>query len=382
MRNRPPPQTSAKPSQPADLSIFLLALGLVTFGWVMVYSTSAVVAEFSYGDQYYFLKKQIAASLAGFVCLFLTVNVPYQKWQRWAWILFWVGIISLTLVLVMGRQVGGAKRWLKLGPLGFQPSEPVKVFVILALADFLDRHQSQLRFFWTGYLPACLIFLVPGALTFKEPDLGTSVVICGTGFTMLLIGGARWQHWVGTLVAGGALVVFAILKASYRMHRVTAFFDPWKDPHGSGYQLVQSLLAIGSGGILGKGLGNSQLKLHYLPDAHTDFIFSIIGEELGLVGTLLLIFLFSALAVRGFRVVRQSPNLFAMLVAVGVVFLTSFQALIHLAVSVGLMPTKGIPLPLLSFGGSSLLVTLSAFGILLNISRHITPEPFRRLSPS
>jgi cell division protein FtsW len=274
--------------------------------------------------------------------------------------------------------VGGAKRWLKLGPIGFQPSEPAKIFVVLALADFLDRHQSQLKSFWKGYVPACLIFLIPGALTFKEPDLGTCVLICGTGFAMLLLGGAHWEHCAGTLAVGLGGIALAVLKASYRMHRVMAFLDPWKDPHGTGYQLIQSLLAIGSGGIFGKGLGNSQLKLHFLPDAHTDFIFSIIGEELGLAGTLLLLLLFSALALRGFRIVRQSPNLFGMLVATGIIFLTSFQALIHLAVSVGLMPTKGIPLPFLSYGGSSLLVMLSAFGILLNISRYITPGPLRR----
>jgi cell division protein FtsW len=378
MRNRTA-FTILKPSQRPDITLFFLAFGLVTFGWVMVYSTSAVVAEFTYGNQYYFLKKQVAASIIGFLCLLGTLNIPFQKWQRWAWILFTAGIVSLALVLVIGRQVGGAKRWLKLGDFGFQPSEPVKIFMILALADFLDRRQSQLKFFWKGFVPACLIFLVPAALTLREPDLGTCVLMCGTGFAIVLLGGARWEHCLGTLAAGAAGITLAILKASYRMHRVMAFLDPWKDPHGAGYQLIQSLLAIGSGGIFGKGLGNSQLKLHYLPDAHTDFIFSIIGEELGLVGTSLLLLLFAALAVRGFRIVRQAPNLFATLTATGIIFLTSFQALIHLAVSVGLMPTKGIPLPFLSFGGSSLVVMLAAFGILLNISRYAVPASPRRL---
>lgn len=359
------------PVHPPDLGLFLVILGLVTFGWVMVYSTSALVAESTYGNQYYFLKKQITASFMGFGCLLVTLNIPYQKWQRWAWILFGVGAATLALVLVAGRQVGGAKRWLKLGPLGFQPSEPMKIFLILALASYLDKHQSSLKNFWGRFVPTCLIFLIPAALTLKEPDLGTCLLMSGTGFAMMLAAGARPEHCLGLAALGGLGAALAILKANYRMHRVLAFLNPWKDPQGAGYQLIQSLLALGSGGVLGKGLGNSQLKLHYLPDAHTDFIFSILGEELGLVGTLLLLTLFAALAVRGFRIARHAPNLFGTLTAAGIVFWTSFQAFIHLAVSVGLVPTKGIPLPFLSFGGSSLVVILASFGILLNISRYI-----------
>jgi len=381
MRRRPSFSTPVhKPSQPPDLGLFLIVLGLVTFGWVMVYSTSAMAAESAYGNQYYFLKKQIFASIFGFICLLTTLNVPFQKWQRPAWLLFGSGLVMLALVLVVGRQVGGAKRWLKIGPFGFQPSEPTKIFMILALADFLDKHQSRLRSFWEGFVPACLIFLIPAALTFREPDLGTCLLLSGTGFAMILLAGARWEHCVGVVGFGIAGIVAAIFKASYRMQRVLAFIDPWKDPHKSGYQLIQSLLALGSGGIFGKGLGNSQLKLHYLPDAHTDFIFSILGEELGLIGTTLLVILFAALAVRGFRMARHAPNLFGILTATGIVFLTCFQAFIHLAVSVGLVPTKGIPLPFLSFGGSSLVVMLASFGILLNISRYEESPPLKRRS--
>jgi len=338
-----------KPSQAPDLGVFLTVLGLVTFGWVMVYSTSAIL---------------------GFAGLLVTLQTPYQKWQRWAWPLFSIGVSLLGLVLAIGHQVGGAKRWLKLGLMGFQPSEPMKIITIMALADFLDKHKSDLRFFWRGFVPATLIFLIPAGITLKEPDLGTCILIAATGFVMVYMAGAKGLHSAAFLGTGSLGVILLVAKASYRMHRVVSFLNPWKDPKGSGYQLAQSLLALGSGGVWGKGLGNSELKIHYLPDAHTDFIFSILGEELGLLGTLFLIILFAALAVRGFQVAQRAPDLFGNLVATGVVFLTSFQALIHLAVSVGLAPTKGIPLPFLSYGGSSLVVMLSSFGILLKISRY------------
>jgi len=279
-----------------------------------------------------------------------------------------------VLVFSVGHSAGGARRWLSLGPLRFQPAEMLKVVLVIYLADMLSRQQQQMRFFKQGVLPVLGIVGVLAGLLLFQPDMGTAVIILLMTACLLFVSGARVAHLLGLLLAALPAVCLLVLKVAYRRRRLDAFLDPWQDPLGKGFQMVQSFLALGSGGLWGRGLCESRQKLFYLPTPHTDFIFSILGEELGFAGTFSVVVLFGFLIWKGFAIARRCQEPFGKLLATGLSLLLGFQAVINIGVATGLFPTKGTTLPFISAGGSSLLFSLAAVGILLSISRSAQEE--------
>jgi cell division protein FtsW len=352
-----------------DEGILLSVFGLLVFGWIMVYSSSALFAESHYHDQYFFLKKQVMWSLIGIAAFMVSANMPLSLVQTHARKIYAGALVALVLVMFFGRQVYGAQRWLRFGILSFQPSEVAKMAMIFLVADYLDRKQSRLKDLKKGLMPLLLMVGLMMGLILIEPDLGTPVLMGMVLVTLLILGGARWSHLSFLALSSLPVVAIAIFKVRYRLERLMAYMNPWSDAQGKGYQLVQSLLALGSGGFIGRGLGNSRIKIANLPEAHTDFVFSVLGEELGLLGTLLCAGLFLFLCIRGLRVAMRAKSLFSRLVAAGVSLTIGFQALINMGVACGMFPTKGMPLPFISFGGSSLVIMLIAVGLLANVSR-------------
>jgi cell division protein FtsW len=353
--------------------VFGLTLATVVFGWMVLYSASALVADGRFGDQYYFIKRQMVWSLLGLVGMGLALKIPLSAVQRSARGLWALVVVLLVMVLAVGHEVGGAKRWLRIGGFGLQPSEFAKLAVVLVLADYLDRRQSRLKSFMGGFVPPLIIAGVILGLIALEKDLGTPLLIGLVALGMIYVAGARVSHLFVTALALLPVVVVSILAVPYRRHRLFAFLDPWREAQGAGYQLVQSLLAIGSGGFWGKGSGESTIKMYYMPESQTDFIFPIFGEEFGFVGSVALTLVFFLLTYRCFRVAMRATHWFHVLVAAGVGLLLGGQVLINLGVVTGLLPTKGMPLPFISFGGSSLLVLLTSIGLVLNVSRQAGP---------
>ena len=363
------------PDAEYDRSLAWAALLLAAAGLVMVYSSSIATAEASrytgYNAAWYLARQAVflAAALGLAIVVFL---VPARWWQVLAPWLFLLGIAMLVLVLVpgFGREVNGARRWLNIPLASVQPSEIVKLAVVLYAADYTTRKQAVLKSFRRGLLPMLAVMLLVAWLLLREPDFGALVVIAVTAFGVLFLGGMNGRHFaalVGMLGAGAALLV---VFSPYRMQRIFGFMDPWSDPLGKGYQLSHALIAFGRGEWLGVGLGASVEKLHYLPEAHTDFLLAVIAEELGFVGVALVIGLFAWVVARAFAIGRQAAlkeRHFASLVAQGIGIWIGFQAFINMGVNMGLLPTKGLTLPLMSYGGSGLLVNFVALAILLRI---------------
>jgi cell division protein FtsW len=363
------------PSAEYDRSATWAALLLAAIGLVMVYSASIATAEasrYTANNATWFLMRHAAylgLALAAAITVFL---VPARLWQKAAAWLFVAGVAGLALVLVpgFGREVNGARRWLDLPGFGFQPSEAVKLAVVLYAADYTARKHAVLKSFRRGLLPMLAVMLLVSWLLLREPDFGALVVIAVIAFSILFLGGMNGRHFaalLGMLAAGFALLV---VFSPYRMQRIFGFMDPWSDPFGKGYQLSHALIAFGRGEWLGVGLGASVEKLHYLPEAHTDFLLAVIAEELGLAGVALVIVLFAWLVVRAFAIGRQAclhERHFAALAAQGIGIWFGFQALINMGVNTGLLPTKGLTLPLMSYGGSGLLANFIALAILLRI---------------
>jgi cell division protein FtsW len=337
----------------------------------MVYSSSAVKGYVQYDDPYHFLKMEAIWVTLGLVAMIVSMRLNLQLLRQWAKPALIVAIVLLVLVKIpgIGREVNGAYRWIGLGPLSIQPSEVIKLSMVLVMAHILAVDPHKIRSFRRGLLPVlCLLGIVAG-LIMLQPDLGTTLAIAGTTFFMLIAAGARVSHIVALGGTGLALVVAAIAAAPYRMRRITAFLDPWADPSGKGYQTIQALLALGPGGLFGLGLGQSKQKFLYLPENHTDFIFAMIGEELGFVGASIVVLLFFLFAWRGFRVAMGAPDAFTGFLAVGITAMVSIQAMINMGVVSGVLPVTGITLPFLSYGGTSLVFTMLGVGVLLNVSR-------------
>jgi cell division protein FtsW len=357
------------PPSSADGFLLSLTLAVLVFGWVVLYSASALMAEAKFGDQYFFVKKQILWSAIGLAGLLAASRVKLSSVQKLARPAFAGAVVLLALVLVAGHEVMGAKRWLRLGPVGLQPSELSKLALVLFLADALDRKKSRLADFQRGYLPILFSTGFLLGLILLEKDLGTPFLIACIAFGMIYLAGARPSHLMATALVSLPGLLIAVLAVPYRRQRLLSFLDPWRDAQGVGYQLVQSLLALGSGGFWGRGSGESTIKLLYLPEAQTDFIFPILGEEFGFVGAACLTALFFLMVHRCFLAARGAVHWFHALLAAGVGLWLGMQVVINLAVVTGLMPTKGIPLPLISFGGSSMIVLLTAIGLVLNVTR-------------
>ncbi len=353
---------------------YLLIAGtliLLSIGIVMVYSSSAMIAFHQFdGDYYHFVKRQLIFAILGIIAMYFTMNVDYWVWKKWAKTGMILAVLLLILVLIIGKEVNGAKSWLGIGSFGIQPSEFSKLATAVFLARWLSDHHKQIVYFSKGLLPALSIVGLIFGLIMLQPDLGTGAVLVATSLVMIYITGARVGHLLGLGLLGIAGFVALILSAPYRIRRITTFLDPWQDPLGSGYQIIQSLYAIGPGGLMGLGLGNSKQKFSYLPEPYNDFIFSILAEELGFIGGTVVLLLFMILLWRGLRAAMTAPDLFGSLLAVGIVGMIAIQTVINIGVVTGMFPVTGITLPFLSYGGSSLTLMLTGVGVLLNISRY------------
>ncbi len=374
-------RTTKAQSSP-DFLLFLLTVVLVTAGLIMVYSASAILAHDRYQSTYYFFIRQLAWVGIGGVGLWFSMRIDLERWRALAIPGLFISLLLMALVCVpgLGRTVGGAQRWFRLGPFSFQPSEVFKIAMVFYLADSLDRRKAQLVNL-SKLVPYFAILGVGLVLLEKQHDLGTAVLMALVTLQMMLLAGTDWKFFMIPVAVLIPIFTFLVESTSYRMKRITAFLNPWDDPQGAGFQLIQSLIAVGNGGPLGVGLSNSTQKLFYLPAPHTDFIFAVIAEELGLWGAGALVFLFAVFILRGFKVAAQAGQRengnFKALLASGITGLIGFQAVVNLGVVTGLLPTKGIPLPLISYGGSSMVFTLFSIGILFNISQDTKlPSPF------
>ncbi len=351
-----------------DYTLLGVALALVCVGLVMIYSASAIWAEQNLGHSLYFFKRQLIwASISLFAMSFFS-RFDYNRYREMVLPIFFVTVLGLIGALA-SLPIAGVHRWIRVGPIGLQPAEFAKLTSVLFLAYYLDRKRSKTSSPWWGLVAPTAVVFVLLALIGKEPDLGTPSLMLVVAMLLIFIGGGQLKHLGAAFLAFMPVLAYELIKYPYRRARMMNFLAPFNDPKGTGYQLAQAILAVGSGGWFGKGFGASKLKLMYLPTPHTDFIFPVICEELGLIGALALLALFATLLVRGTRIARQAPNLFGTLLAAGITFTICLQAFFNMGMSIGLLPTKGIPLPFISFGGSSLLATLIGVGVLLNISR-------------
>ncbi len=356
-----------------DWWILFSAMVLVCIGIIMVFSASQYFTQYKpYEDIYYYLKKQLQNAALGLLAMYIMYRINYRIYKAAAWYIFFAvcGILILLLLGSGAQEAKGAVRWIDLGFTTFQPSELAKLALVMLLAKFLTERQRKISGFKQGFLPPLILIGITCILVYLQNDLSTSVIIAGTAFIMMFCAGVRLPYLIGTVALGGGAVASSILFTDFRMDRITAYLDPWADPLGSGFQTIQSLLAIGSGGLSGVGLGAGGAKWYYLPERHTDFIFSVLAEELGFLGGLLVISLFIVLIWRGLMVAVNAPDLFGSLLALGLISMLGLQAFINLGVVTGLLPVTGITLPFVSYGGTSLLVSMASTGILLNISRY------------
>jgi len=354
-----------------DRWLFAATAGLALFGVVMVYSASALIAQGEGHNQFFYVIKQSVWTIIGFVVMLVAMQFDYHYLRRW-WVVY--PLFFFTVFLLMSvfafNPINGARRWIRLRGMSIQPSELAKLSLVVFLAYFLERRAGEERFFWKTFLPCLFMAGVFAALIAREPDLGTAVMLMITCFAVCFGAGVRVRNLV--IGATPALVgaVAMLVLTPFRRGRMAAFIDPWANQQGAGYQAVQSLIAVGSGGPHGLGFAQGKQKLLFLPFAHSDFIFAIVGEELGLVGTLLVVFVFGIFLWRGMRAALRAPDRFGMLLGLGIVVGIVSQALLNISVVLALVPTKGIPLPFISYGGSSLVPGLAAVGILLNISQY------------
>ncbi len=348
------------------LAIFLL----IGTGIVMVYSSSSIFALNNFDDTYFFLKKQIFFATFGIVLMIFLMNIKYQIFAKLVYPILILSIVLLILVLVpgLGKTVNGSMRWLRIGGFSFQPSEAAKLGLIIYLAYSLAKKRERVQDFASGFLPHFIITSIMAFLVLKEPDLGGAVMLATLFFLLLFSAKARFSHLFPAAILYLSAVFFLIINVSYRFKRLTAFLNPWNDPTDTGYHIIHSYLAFGSGGFWGTGLGNGKMKLFYLPEPYTDFILSVIGEELGLIGVMTILFLFLFLVLRGITISLRAPDLFGTYLALGITLLIGIQALLNMGVVMGLLPTKGLTLPFISYGGTSLIISLASMGILLNIS--------------
>lgn len=358
-----------------DRWLLAIVLSLMGIGIVMVYSASVVSAEIQFGDDLYYLKRQLAFMLGGLVVMAIGMNVPYQLLERYARPLMIIAVCLLLLALVPGisSSAKGASRWLNLGFIRLQPSEVVKLSFIIYLSAYLSQRQHDLHKFRVAWVPNILLVGVIAALLMVQPDFGSTVIIGGMLTLMIWAAGGRHLH---VAILGGIGLLLgsaAIAHKAYRMKRLMAFLSPESDPQGVAYQINQALISFGSGEWTGLGLGASRQKLLYLPDAHTDFIFSIIGEEMGLLGASFIVVLFVLFLWRGLKIARQASYSFGALLAFGLTAMIAGQACVNMAVVMAMLPTKGLTLPFISYGGSSLLILSFSAGVLLNISRQMPP---------
>lgn len=367
-----PDFVSDRRSGPDPVLLTVAAL-IITIGVVMVTSAGYIIATGRFGDSFYYTKKQLLALVLGLSVMYGMSVINPAFWRRVVPYLMIVGLVLLLLVFVpgLGVEMGGSKRWIRL-PFGLflQPSEFVKYALVLFLAASLAKKGEGIKDLAVGFLPNILVVGAVVGLVLAQPDFGTAVIITVVGFLMLFVAGVKPRHLLASLVICSPVLVYWAFQAPYRISRLKAFVDPWRDPLDAGFQVIQSLVAFGCGGLWGVGVGKGIQKLYYLPQPHTDFIFSVLGEETGLVGVVALILLFYILICRGFVVAIRARDSFHQYLAFGIICLIGLQAMINMGVSMGMLPTKGLPLPFVSLGGTSLVMNLAGLGMLLSIARH------------
>lgn len=353
------------------INLFTVSVMLICIGIVMIYSSSSIYAWERYKDGFFFLKRHLSFLLIGIMLMFFIMAIDYRKLSKFSKPILIAALVLLGLVLVpgLGREVSGAQRWFRFKFLSFQPSEFANLAIIIYVADFISRKGDLMKSFFRGFLPPICVLGFAALLILMQPDLGTTVAISAVVLIMLFVSGVRPVYLVSMFLASLPALYLLVFNVGYRRARILAFLNPWADPRGSGFQIIQSQIAIGSGGLFGAGLGHSKQKLFYLPAAHTDFIFSIIGEELGLIGTLGVIILFIIFIQQGLKVAKNAPDKFGYFLALGLISMLSLKAIINIGVSCGVLPTKGLPLPFISYGGSSFIFDLVSVGILINIAR-------------
>ncbi|HEY6420304.1 MAG TPA: putative lipid II flippase FtsW [Candidatus Binataceae bacterium] len=354
-----------------DPWLWLPAGALLLLGCLMVLNTTYFLGLEKTGDAFHFFKLHLAHIAAGALVLALLSQFSLQGLRRLVFPLAIISIAMLFLLYVPGLGVvrGGARRWLRLGPALLEPSELVKFALVFFLAEFLSKRQERIKLFDRGPLPVFLVVGPIALLVLRQPDFGSTVMIALLAFAMLFAAGARPPHLAIAGSGAFAVLVFQAAAKTYRMRRLTAFLDPWRTARGAGFQLVQSFIALGAGGGWGVGLGAGRQKMFYLPSAHTDFVFAVVGEEFGLAGAFVVIGLFLAILFRGMRIAHEEPDPFASLLAVGLTSMLSLQAIINMAVVVGIIPTKGLPLPFLSYGGTAIIMAMATLGALLALGR-------------
>lgn len=355
-----------------DIVLLISILLISIFGIVMVYSASYVWAEYKFNDPYKFVKHQALFFLVGLILMYFISKIDYHKYFDKANVLLIFALILLILVIIpgIGTVRNGSRSWFGIGPFGLQPSEAAKLVLIIFTSKYLTKNERDIKNIKRGVLPILGITFLVFGLIMLQPDFGTGVIIVMSIIGLLFIAGVDLKFFMGLGAIGALGVVGLILVAPYRLQRILSFLNPWSDPLGSGFQIIQSLYAIGPGGLFGYGFLNSRQKHFYLPEPQTDFIFSIISEEFGFMGVVIVVSLFLIIIIRGFRIARNTNDKFSKYLAFGIIFELAFQAILNLMVVVGLIPVTGVTLPFLSYGGSSLLITLCGMGIVLNISRY------------
>jgi len=350
--------------------LLLVVISLLSLGLLAVYSATAVMAHETYGQSLRFVLHHLLAIAIGLGLGLGCLALPSSMLRQSAKWLVLASLVLLVLVLVWGAEIGGARRWFRIGRFGIQPSEFAQLALVLYLSEFLARKQAVVQHLREGFLPPILITGLMAALIVFQPDLGTAIVMGTVAILLLVIAKARGKHLASVLAVCGLVLVVLMLGEEYRRRRLLAFLNPWQDPRGAGFQIVQSYLALGRGGLVGQGIGESMQKLFYLPGAHTDFIFAIIGEELGLIGTTALLGLFALFVSCGIRLALMVEDPFRKYLICGCVGLLGLEAIVHMAVATGLLPTKGLPLPLVSYGGTSMVTNLLACALIFHASRH------------
>jgi cell division protein FtsW len=365
-----------KSKKPFDFWIFISVLILLSLGIIMVFSASAPISYNSYHDVYHILEKQLLYALIGFLGMFIAANVDYRKWEKLSRPLLVLSIVLLIMVRIpgIGREVKDTWRWLYIGPFQFQPSEVAKLAIVLFFSSSLSRRRDQLNYFFKGVVPYLFLIAVFAGLLLLEPHLSCTIIVIIVASILLFSAGAKIRHFVFLGIPAVAGLATVVAFVPYMRARVLSFLDPWKDLQGDGWQAVQSLYAIGSGGLFGRGLGRSMQKFLYLPEPHNDFIFSVLAEELGFIGVFSVLLLFIILIWRGIKIAVNAPDTFGSLVAVGITSLIAVQTLLNVAVVTSSIPPTGVSLPFFSYGGTSLIMFMGEVGILLNISRYANYE--------
>ncbi len=355
--------------------LLILVLSLLSIGLIMVYSTSTVVAQMDpvTGNPYFFVKKQVIWMLFSGIGFLLCMSLHYRFWAKHSYTVFWLTILVLVLVLIpgIGVKYNGARRWIRMAGMGIQPSDLMKLAIILLIARYVEQQEERIRHFFLGFLPIFLCLALAFLLILLEPDFGTACFIFALGLTLLFVAGINWRHLLPMLALGSPLLLYLLLfKLQHIYARIIIYLNPGLDPLNKGYQIRQSLIALGSGGCFGQGLGWSQQKLFFLSEESTDFIFAILGEELGFLGTSSVLVLYILLMYYGIHIVRDAPDVFAKMVSLGITLMVGLQAMFNIAVVTHTIPAKGISLPFISFGGSGLFFMMCSMGILVGIAGH------------